>query len=542
MTPGPLARDAPVAILLCALGGEGGGVLADWLVAVARACGHAVQGTSIPGVAQRTGATTYYVEIFPRPTAELGGAKPVFGLYAVPGGVDLVVGSELLEVVRQTAAGMVSPERTAVIASTRRTLTTMEKMQLADGRVSTERLVDVLRAQASELELFDMAEMAAAHGTVISAVMLGAIGAWFQTSGRLPFPREAYERVIREGGKGADASLRGFAAAWSRVETAITQRLGAMAVAQSVAQTLSPSAREETAIPREIAQAFPAEAHAIVALGHARVVEYQDAAYGTLYLQRLSALLRTEQEAGAPRPEATIEAARWLALWMAFDDIMRVADLKSRASRFARVRREVKAADDELLRVFDHFKPGVPEIAALLPGALAERLKRWDRARVARGLEPFALPAKLPTHRLHGLLALRALAALKPWRRRGQRYAQEQALIERWLAGIAHGLREHAPLGLAIARCGRLVKGYGATNDRGRDNLLHVLDHLALDAARGSAAERAEAVNAACTAALADDAGTALDQALLQHGAPARPVKEQPIRWMRPRGVSAKAS
>jgi indolepyruvate ferredoxin oxidoreductase beta subunit len=533
---------APVTILLCALGGEGGGVLADWLVAVARACGHAVQGTSIPGVAQRTGATTYYVEVCPRPTAELDGAKPVFGLYAVPGGVDLVVGSELLEVVRQTAAGMVSPDRTAVIASTRRTLTTMEKMQLADGRVGADTLVRVLREQARELELFDMAEMATAHGTVISAVMLGAVGAWLGSTGRLPFPREAYERVIREGGKGAEASLRGFAAAWSRVEAAVAQRNPAMAVAHDAMRSVAPSAAALAPIPQGIAQVFPAEAQAIVALGHARVVEYQDADYGALYLQRLQSLQRAEQAAGAPRPEVTIEAARWLALWMAFDDIVRVAQLKSRAARFARVRREVKAADNELLRVIDHFKPGVPEVAALLPTALAERLQRWDRARVARGREPFALPLKLPSHRLHGLLALRVLASLKGWRRRGQRFAQEQALIERWLAGIDRGLREHAALGLEIARCGRLIKGYGATNERGRDNLLHVLDHLALDAARGDALARTAAVRAARDAALADDAGTALDQALLRHGAPARPVKEQPIRWVRPPHAQAKAS
>jgi indolepyruvate ferredoxin oxidoreductase beta subunit len=34
-------------------------------------------------------------------------------------------------------------------------------------------------------------------------------------------------------------------------------------------------------------------------------------------------------------------------------------------------------------------------------------------------------------------------------------------------------------------------------------------------------------------AALQDEAGQALDQALLQHGAPARPVKEQPVLWMK---------
>ena len=52
-------------LLICALGGEGGGVLTEWLVDVARHAGYAAQSTSIPGVAQRTGATTYYLEVFP---------------------------------------------------------------------------------------------------------------------------------------------------------------------------------------------------------------------------------------------------------------------------------------------------------------------------------------------------------------------------------------------------------------------------------------------------------------------------------------------
>lgn len=533
-----VAAPAPITILLCALGGEGGGVLADWLVATARACGHAVQGTSIPGVAQRTGATTYYVEIYPRPDAELRGAKPVFGLYAVPGGVDVVVGSELLEVVRQTAAGMVSPDRTAVIASTRRTLTTTEKMPLGDGRLDPQHLLEVLHAQARELELFDMAELAAQNGTVISAVMLGALGAWLQASGRLPFARAAYEGVIRAGGKGADASLRGFGAAWDRVAAAAAQRRRLIELAQEIARTPPAAA---TAVPAQIAAIFPPQAHAIVALGHARVVEYQDAAYGKQYLERLQALLQAERAAGATQADATVEAARWLALWMAFDDIVRVADLKSRSARIARVRSETRAADDELLRLYDHFKPGIPEIAALLPAAIGTRLQRWDRARIARGLEPFAVPIKLPVHRLHGLLALRVLASLKAWRRRGARFAQEQALIERWLDGIARGLREHAALGLEVARCGRLIKGYGATSERGRDNLLHVLDHLALDAARGDAAARAAAVQAAREAALSDEAGSALDRTLQSHGAPARPLKEQPIRLIRRAGSPTKA-
>lgn len=521
-------NDRAFSILLCALGGEGGGVLANWLVEVARECGHAVQGTSIPGVAQRTGATTYYIEVFPRPMTELGGRTPVFGLYAVPGAVDLLVGSELLEVVRQAGNGMVSPDRTTVIASTRRTLTTTEKMPLADGRVATPALVDLLRAHARTLDLFDMTELAQRNGTVISAVMFGAIGAWIAASGALPFPRSAFEAVVRRSGKAAEASLRGFEDAWQTIERAHTAQNAAIALAAEVTSGL---AKQAPALPAAVREAFPAEMHEVLALGRARVVDYQDAAYGELYLQRLGKLLHAERSAGDAA--VTREAARWLALWMAFDDIVRVADLKSRASRRERVRREVNAGDDELLHVFEHFKPGVPEVAGLLPSVLATRLQRWDRARIARGQEPFALAMKIGTHTASGLAAMRALASLKWLRRRGRRFAEEQALIERWLAAIDRALPGDRALAIELARCGRLVKGYGATNERGKANLLHIVDHLAAQPTTGSAMPRAEAVRAAREAALIDERGQAFDDVLRAHGAPPRPPVEQPVRLVR---------
>ena len=55
----------PITILIAALGGEGGGVLADWIIAAATAEDDPVQDTSIPGVAERTGVTTDYIELFP---------------------------------------------------------------------------------------------------------------------------------------------------------------------------------------------------------------------------------------------------------------------------------------------------------------------------------------------------------------------------------------------------------------------------------------------------------------------------------------------
>lgn len=529
----------PISILLCALGGEGGGVLAEWLADTARRAGYPAQATSIPGVAQRTGATTYYLEFSPVPASELGGRRPVFGLNPLPGRLDLLVSSELLETARQIGNGLASATHTRVITSSSRTLTTAEKMQMGDGRQDDAALMAIVRQHSQQHHVLDMAALTREAGTVVSAVMLGNIAA----SGVLPFGRDVFEAVVRgEGapGKMAQASLRGFALGF---EAVMRQREQTRLVAELLStneQTMTIPRRdgaEKASKTLEKALAtFPAPLRERIALGLARTTDYQNAAYGQLYLQRLQAVLAAEQQAdpaGSSGYATTHEVARWLALWMAFDDIVRVADLKSRASRWSRVLGEVKAADGDLLKLYDHFKPGVPEFAALLPPRWATRLQRWDRARVARGLQPWAMPLKIGTHSVGGMLALRLLAACRRLRPLGSRYATEQALIQQWLDAVAQGLRTHAALGHEIALCGRLIKGYGSTNERGKDNLLHVLQHLAMSPALPDPLERARAIAAARTAALADEAGTQLDAALRAHGAPARPVREQPIRWMR---------
>jgi len=505
----------PLTLLICALGGEGGGVLSEWLVDVASEAGYAAQSTSIPGVAQRTGATTYYIEVFPTPLAQLGGKRPVFSLNPVPGALDAMVSSELLETARQIGNGMASPERTLVITSASRALTTQERMQMGDGRTDSAELVKVVQAFSREHHVFDMAARAKEAGTIVSAVMLGAIAG----SGLFPFSREDYENVVRAGGATAQASLRGFAAGYEKVNAPREW----LREAGLDVRTSDVTSGEGT---------WPEPVRQMATLGVQRMREYQCPQYAELYATRLRSVLAAERQAdpdGRHEFAITREMARWLALWMAFDDIVRVADLKSRAPRWQRVRREVKVSDDDLLRVYDHFKPGVPECAAM-PIAWARRLTAWDRARVARGAAPWAMPIKVGTHSIGGMLALRTLAALKALRPRGSRYAAEQAMIEKWLAGVLEGTGRDWDLGHEIALCGRLIKGYGATNERGKENLLHVLDHLA----HGSEAPAAaRAIADARTAALADEGGKAFDAALKQHGAPPRPVKEQPIRFVR---------
>ncbi|MDM0115893.1 indolepyruvate oxidoreductase subunit beta family protein [Variovorax sp. J22R133] len=538
MNPNPVR---PVSLLICALGGEGGGVLTEWLIDVARQAGYAAQSTSIPGVAQRTGATTYYLEVFPVPLSQLGGRKPVFSLSPVPGALDAIISSELLETVRQIGNGMSSPQRTVVITSSSRTLTTAERMQPGDGRADEHRLLRVVRNFSREHHVLDMGAAAREAGTIVSAVMLGAIAG----SGLLPFSREAYERVICGGGdvdapekQGpvAQASLRGFASSFFALKMPLEH-------AAMVASLLTTSEHEPVAsaarhkLPANVQAAFPPPVHDMLALGHARLVDYQDADYAATYVARLQQVLAAERAAdpaGANGYAITREMARWLALWMAFDDIVRVAELKSRASRAERVRREVKADDDDIVKVYDHFKPGTPEFAALLPTALAARVTAWDRHRQSQGKTPWALPLKVGSHSVFGMLALRLLASLRGLRKRGSRFDEEQQLIGRWLDAVISGTGRGWRLGHEIALCGRLIKGYGSTNERGKRNLLHVIDHLAVaPLADGSPPSRASAIAAAREAALADDAGKALDAALVRHGAPPRPIVAQPIRWMK---------
>ncbi|HEY0826198.1 MAG TPA: indolepyruvate oxidoreductase subunit beta family protein, partial [Ramlibacter sp.] len=502
-------KQAPISLLICALGGEGGGVLTEWLVETARHAGYPAQATSIPGVAQRTGATTYYIEVFPVALKDLGGRRPVFSLNPVPGALDAMVSSELLETARQVGNGMSSPERTLVITSSARTLTTQERMQLGDGRADAADLLKLVRQFSRAHQVFDMGAIAKEAGTVVSAVMLGAIAG----SGLFPFRREDYEAVVKAGGKGAEASLRGFAKAFDIVAQGKVQAEFVSAVLTGNAQAgrpgLAPGSTTADGLRVDSARTslFPQPAQEMFSLGYARLIEYQGTAYADLYAQRLQSVLAAEREAdpqGSNDFAITAEMARWLALWMAFDDIVRVADLKSRASRWARVQGEVKAGEDDLLKVYDHFKPGVPEFAALLPEPLARRLQAWDRRRIARGRQPWALPLKIGTHSVFGMLALRTLAGMKWLRPRGSRFALEQRMIEQWLQGVREGTQRHWALGHEIALCGRLIKGYGSTNERGKDNLLHVLEHLARG---GGAGEAAAAIRAARTAALADDAG-----------------------------------
>ncbi len=489
-------RSFNVAIL--AMGGEGGGVLADWLVDLAEHNGYFAQTTSVPGVAQRTGATIYYVEMFPDAR---DGRTPVFALMPFPGDVDVVIASELMEAGRAIQRGFVTPDRTVFITSTHRVFSMTEKIAMGDGRVDADKLLEAGRAAARKLIVADFADAAERTGSVISAALFGALAASDET----PFLPEAFEAAIRRGGVGVNTSLAAFAEG---------ARLAAQPTAPSVVEALiepPPSAvgRLLQPLAERIRCDFPAAAQRTLVAGIERLADYQDVAYAEAYLDRLAPLAALERDSGDARCRLLVETARHLALWLSYEDTIRVADLKTRRSRFDRVRAEVRSKPDQVLGIHEFMHPRLEEIADTLPEGLGRWLLAtpWARNLVGR----FSREGRVVrTSTVRGFLLLYFVASLRRIRRGTLRARIEMQRIDGWFATVTEVARTDYELAIAVASCQRLVKGYGDTHARGWRNFESLMN--ALPRLRGRA-DAAIQLRRLTEAALADEHGNALSAA-----------------------------
>jgi indolepyruvate ferredoxin oxidoreductase beta subunit len=494
------SSDGLITLAILAMGGEGGGVLADWLVDLAEHKGYFAQTTSVPGVAQRTGATIYYLEMMPLDPAAPD-RKPVMALSPFPGAVDVVVASELMEAGRALQRQLVHPQRTTLIASTHRVYSMTERTAASDGRVDAQRLLEGARQAARVWIGADFSELAEVSGSPIGAALYGAIAA----SGSLPFSRAEFEATIERSGVGVAASLKSFAAGWQAAERARagedrpqTQEAGLPVLGPRLA------ARGQRISDFLPAAARPPALHALV-----RLSDFQDEGYADLYLHRLEALARLAP-ATPEGQQALAEVARHLALWMSYEDTVRVADLKVRRSRFERVSAEVRQGSGQGLHIHEFLHPRIEEVADTLPAGLGRWLLRTAWAR--RLLEPLVSRGRVVrTSSLSGFLLLYAVAGLRRWRPLSLRYQIEQQRIEAWLAELAALLPQQAGLALQVARAQSLVRGYGDTHARGWRNFEMIMSQLPDLGRRPDAAQRLQTLLAV---AMSDDSGQALEQAL----------------------------
>ncbi len=452
-----------IKIAILAMGGEGGGVLTGWLARAAEDADYLVQTTSVPGVAQRTGATIYYAELFPRDASIAQGKAPVLGLMPMPGDVDVVIASELMEAGRAIQRGLVTPDRTTLIASTHRVYSIKEKAALADGRVDSEALLTACRAAAMRFVGFDMAAAAESAKSVISAVLLGAVAG----SHALPIEPSLFECAIRTGGVSAASNLAAFEAGLAAAGQAAPPPAPAPPVQGARASVLQEEVRRHAC----------GNAEPLILAGIERTADYQDEDYAALYWRRLLPFVELAKSGGRNECELLAAAARQLALGMTYEDATRVAELKLRASRFRRIRTGLGLREGQLLEIAEFMHPRIEEIADTMPAGLGRRLLRSAKAKaILRRLT--ARGRIIRTTSLGGFLLLYAVASLKGWRRGSLRYANETAFIEGCLDLIWAAAKHDVTLATSLAEARGLVKGYGETYRRGSKKFETICEYV----------------------------------------------------------------
>ena len=455
-----MARLRPVSILIAALGGQGGGVLTEWIVGAAAHAGYAAQSTSIPGVAQRTGATIYYVEVFPE-RLPAGQPEPVFSLYPTPGDVDVVIASELLEAGRTIEMDYASPGRTTLIASTHRLFSIAEKSVPGDGIFPRESLEVAARTLSRRFVGFDALALARQHQTEVNALLLGALAA----AEVVPMTAADFEAAIRDGGVAVERNIRGLKAGMELVaagdaggEGARRDRPWAETKAERAAG-LGGRASAFRALTARAEAELPEALHPILGEALARLIDYQDARYAELFLERVRRVRAID-----PGTRLTAAFARRLAVWMTYEDAIRVADLKTRRARFDRIRREQGAPQGALLMVTDYLKPDLDEIYGILPAPIGGPIARWAERRWPEGRPTIGQHVR--TTSVLGFLRLWLLARLRWLRPASLRRQREFALMSRWEETVLAAAALDEQLAREVVELATAVRGYGEVRRR----------------------------------------------------------------------------
>jgi indolepyruvate ferredoxin oxidoreductase, beta subunit len=502
--PDELSNIKPLSIAILAVGGQGGGVLTDWIVELAEAQGFVAQSTSVPGVAQRTGATIYYVEML----RARGGTPPILSLMPTPGDVDVVIAAEMMEAGRSILRGLVTPDKTVLIASTHRSFAVSEKEVPGDGIGNPVTVVDAADFAAKRTIAFDMETLATQSGSMISSALFGALAA----ADVLPFGKSAFAATVQSGGRGAETSLKAFNAAYDRARE---RPRDAVAAAPRKRLDPLPGGTGHPALDQlvnRIRSEFPFTAHGMLFAGVKRLVDFQDPAYAGEYLDRLGTVLAADRAHGGEARDFafTARAAKYVAVAMAYDDVIRVADLKVRGSRFARVRSEVGARDDQIVYTTEYMHPRMEEVCGTLP----KRLGQWIEGRpklVARLDNWVNRGRRVRTGTLFWFIGLYLVSALRGARRGTLRHFHESEHREAWLATSTSLLSSNYDIALEALECRRLVKGYSDTLARGLAKFDKVMAAVPALARRDDGAAWLRRLR---QAALMDEQGIALEGAL----------------------------
>ncbi len=494
-------------MLIGTVGGQGGGVLSDWLAHGLLNAGWQASSIGLLGLSQRAGTVTYYCEASPKDER-----SRIPSVFAVPGDVDLILGQELLELARLVFGGFAAPH-CAIVGNSARYLTTMEKMPAEGGVYDSQIIARAIEALAPGRHyVFDAQRLVMERGLpalASNAILLGAAVA----SPALGLPREPFHAAIRASQISVKANVAAFDIGYERVRDGSLPRLmidGCRTddweeIARQRESRL-PGFTERDAYTRVMDTAsreFPGAVLAILAEALYRLIDYQDVEYAQEYLTRVGSAKREGQ---AERSLAAY--SRNLAVWLTYEDAPRVAQLKTRRERFERIAKDFGIRKQRYV-VTDYLVPDVEQILELLPAGAAAALARLGHVLTPR-FDTLKFPLRIKTSAVPGYWVMRSIATLRRARRRSSRHFTELAMIRRWEEAIRKWRARSAALGFLAADAARVVKGYGRVRRQALEDLWRFLDEgLELIEEAGRRGSDMEQLGAQALRILAKEAGSA---------------------------------
>lgn len=473
-------------VLIAAIGGQGGNVLTEWIFQAATTQGYRAVSVGLPGLAQRGGATSFYLEI----AEDADGADPIFCQFPVPGHVDVIVAQEYLELGHVLQAGYGGP-RTTIVASTHRIHSVTEKMPIAGGVTNPEELEGLARRFSARFVGVDAVTVAQAEGLdelASNAVLLGLLA----TSGALPIDDEHYmdgikatavavERNIEAFHVGRRQSLRAGEPMAAAVPPATGGEPVAMGetTAEAVAcDPLAPLIQERAMllpaaqrpafhdVCRTLQARFEPGLAPILVEAVVRLIDFQDRAYAERYLrdvERMAASLPPPPPGWGGASMVEIFAKN-LATMMTYEDAVRVAQIKTSQARLDGIKARVGIKRDQTYEIVDFLKPDLAEIYGLFPYGLIAPIGAVTGLTRREDLPTLAMAPRTTT--IRGYLLLRLLLLFKPLRPSSYRYRLERRLMDEYVRQVRRFAPIDYELGCMAATTGQMIKGYGAVRRR----------------------------------------------------------------------------
>lgn len=473
-------KEKLIKILIPAVGGQGGGLLTEWLLQALETENYDVQSISLPGLAQRGGSTTYYIEAYPLSE----GNDIIFSQFPMPGDIDLILSQEFLELGRMLEKGYGS-EDTVIISSTHRMYSTEEKLPVASGIYEDEKLHDYAKEFSKKfigINTLSIAKQNGMNELASNAILFGALSA----SSALPLSKESFHKGIEKAEVSVKVNKLAFELGYNHVvqhSSNDNNHSTDSTPAYDEMNYLIPSEINNIDnIKNELFDLYPEYLWPFIEEALFRLTDYQGFWYAESFVDKFKRFRQIEAQNPGEDYKLSEYVIKNLALLMTYEDGIRVSELKIRDKRFERIRKDMQIRDDQVFEVVDYLKPEADEIYGLMPDIVVRPVlsllnSTIYRNRQGRG-KPLTVAQKPVTTSFLGFLRIWLLSKLKFLRPSSYRYRREHETIDLYLDTVEKFGGLDYKIGLSIAKSGSIIKGYGRVRRRTIDSFKRLIKNI----------------------------------------------------------------